>query len=237
MSEALVPAGFERYTVPVGDPIERDTATCVRFFHGMSELAPDIQAQCKGVKPADPILCENGKYTKLDPFRFHVLDFRRLWVEREQGKQALNVATENPGDKAYKEEIHAVILVYVGDRVVPATCVFKSGLCKGVIPAINDLLGMRDGAFMSDWARRTPEHTVAAGIALPFARFVVEMTTKQSTSKSSGYKYFDSQSSLPPTNAGDYSVLGQALESEKDAVAKVQGNFDARVEDLMKLAA
>ena len=237
MSEALVPAGFERYTVPVGDPIERSGATCVRFFHGMSELAGEIQAQCKGVKPADPILCENGKFTKLDPFRFHILDYKRLWVEREQGKQALNVATEDPGNRAYKEEIHAVILVYVDDRVVPATCVFKSGLCKGVIPAINDLIGMRDGAFMSDWARRTPEHNVAAGIALPFARFVVEMSTKQSTSKSTGYKYFDSQSTMPPTNAGDYSILGKALTDAQDAVAKVQANHDARVQDLLKLAA
>jgi hypothetical protein len=229
---------MEEFLVPTTEKIDVNTLPYVSFFNNMAEKKEEMQAQIPGVQPPNPVLFNKGEYSLQIPLKFHLVEAKRLWVERQDGKEPISVSLTDPGFKTpYIEEIHAAILVYTPQGLVPATCTFKRALAKGAVQAVNDLAGMNDPDYLSRWMARSAEHKAAASIRVPFGRFTVLMTTKQDVAKSTGRLFPISSGKLSPTTAADLNALN-AFSADEANVAKLKAvtAFNRkRIDDLLAL--
>jgi hypothetical protein len=237
MSTALVPTGCESYLVPVVDTIEKNTLPYVTFFSSKGKASGDIMAQVRGIREPEPVIFNKGVYKRLSPLKFHVVTAKRLWVERDDQNNAISVLTKDPCDNSdpCKEEIQAVLLVYGPDGLTPATAMFRTGGCRGMQAPVNDLAGMRDPDFVSDWIARSPDHKAAASIPYPFARFTVTLSMQLKTSRSTGRSYRESASILDPTTAAEASDVADFLANRLDELKAVEALYTKRVNELMAL--
>lgn len=239
--QALAPTGFESFLVPTVEKVEQNTLPYLQFYSARTPKASEIATDVRGVKEPEPIVYYAGRYHRASPLKFHILRSKILYVKRDSQGNAVDVSIDDPEERGFNQEIHAVLLVYTPDGLVPVTARFSSGGCKGMVKPSNELASMAGpnaGQFMSEWAARSPEHKVASGFKVPFTRFTTTLSMKLQVSKTSGNPYRLSESFSEPTSLADMKVLTE-FEKNKDKTAEmnaVAALFQSRIDALVKMA-
>lgn len=116
------------------------------------------------------LFMEGDQIIKLDPFRFSVALCRQFFVRMSgNGKEILETRKGDPGVKAFKERMVAMVIVYHDGKAIPATCEFRSTKCNAAHTAFNAL----EAAGREDWASKSPEHALTLQLPKPFQRYYV----------------------------------------------------------------
>lgn len=228
---------MQAYMQPVVNVEDRQALPYVIFANKKSEKWDDMAAQIRGLQEPNPVLINNGTYEKLVPFKFHLMRAQQLWVERQQGREPVSVLRSRPTGRGAPqiEEIHAIVLVYAQDGVVPATTTFKRALCKGANVAASELKLVSDPATIGRWIDRSPEHQAAARIDLPPARFTVSLTTHMHPPKYGDNPYPQSEASCAPTTVADWAQLQAFFDNEYELFKQVEALYESRLEELLEL--
>jgi hypothetical protein len=187
-----------------------------------------------GVKNGDAYLSADGRYTKLDPFEFHLLAATRLWVQSDDtGKVVLDVTDVDPRSwkSPYKENIEAAILVYSGDTIVPAKCSFRTTKAGPGRVANNELAS----AGTPEWAKQSKDHaTIAGKLPVPFSRFFIRVETTRKVAKGSGLPMYVAEGTSILTTPAKADMISAAFKDEnfRKAVAAVMDGYTGRVKEL-----
>lgn len=227
---------------PVVKINDRKTLPYVVFASKMGENYADMAAVIPGLKPPQPVLVINGSYKALNPLKFFLLGGQQFWVERKEGKDILSASADDPGYKSDKrEEIHAAILVFTADGLVPATVTFKSGGCRGVAKSLKTLAQMSNtdpkrGPTISEWIALSADHKAAATIQLPPLRFTTVITAELKTAKNSGRDYVLTSGTVAPVTAAEAKAAQDFLANPEKAkeFQAVMDNLTNRVAEVVK---
>lgn len=242
MSTAVAVKGAEKYLKPIDtNVVETQSLPFVTFAFKMADDWDGMAGAIKGLQESNPVLKVDGEYRPLNPFRAHVVSARQIWVERDQGRDPLSVSVDAvPFESPQKEEVHAVLLVYSAGGLVPATCTFKKGACKGVKTIIDELKIVGDSTRIKDWIGKSADHKAAAAIPYPFGRFVATIKSFMKPPKGGkGKPYLITQATCQPTSAADATLLARFFAEQEsiDKLNAVEALNESRLSTLVKIAA
>lgn len=215
---ALAPANLDAFLAPVADVRESGGSPYVTYAFKMSPKFTDYAAQISGLKEAEAVLVQGDQYTRLSPLKLHVLASKTLYVEREDGKEALRATDQQParGSKSdLVEENHMAAIVYDGENLVPVSIVFKKALAQGANRAAKEL----NACQTPEWLDRSPDHRAAGSIKVPFGRFTATITSGFEMAKSSGRQYPISKAEIKPITAAEAANLKEFLGDPDNVVA------------------
>lgn len=144
-----------------------------------------------GVGNGDLYLGAEGLYLRTMPLTYWLVAstvFKTLMDDLGNFQHAttdLN-AEKSPGGLKLDEHVLALIVVDLGDRLVPAKCDFRGTLSGAVSPTLKAVQQAGD----PKWAALSDAHKVAAAFPVPWGRVVATATTQPRTSRASGRKYY-----------------------------------------------
>lgn len=216
MSQAIAVTGAQKYLKPIKNDIKTsDPLPYIAFAFKMADNWGSMSEQIKGLQETNPVLAVDGKYRKLDPLRFFFVEAERIYVERDQGRDAKRATTkECDFADPRKEEVHAVVLALTPDGLVPATLTFKKGACKGAKTVCEESNIVNDPDRIGDWIARSPDHKAAAAIPYPLGRFVATVKSGMKPPKGGGKPYLITQATTAPTTASEAALLAKFFTDE-----------------------
>lgn len=230
-----LPAMFE---APTMDVKKRTLPPYVTFAHPMSPLWTKIIAKYPALQEGEQYLVEGETYTKLNPFKYVLMMAKQYWAKGD--KTGLTAASMTEKQFPFKEQIETVIIVFLPDRLVPATCGFRSTKCGAVHPMVEALAEAATPA----WAEKSPAHKLTLTCEKPFMRFFGTVVLgNQKTSKSSGNPYIPGNVQVSPTTAVEWKQMAEYFVGDsmqvKDFYADLNGiaeTFTRRMEDVVTLS-
>lgn len=233
LGEELV-AYEQRFVQPAAAFSDSEGVTYVGFVDPKNPKYTELVAA--GLREGDPYMAYKGEFKKLSPFEFQLMDYRQLWVERDQtGKNVIGVTAVDPRNwkSAYKENIEAAVLAFTDVGIIPAVCSFRTTKTEAGHVAIRMLRQATD----PNWASKSKDHAETAKFPLPFTRFYIATTTQRDVSKSSGFPFYKTVSTGHLITAPKAAQLQKFLTSPegKEAIRKTMTIFDNRVQELEKL--
>lgn len=210
----------------------RAMAPYVVFGHPMSPGWGKFVGSYPDAKEGQQFLVQNEKVTRLDQFRYSLMTAKQYWAEGDQeGVKAVSL-TEKP--HPFKEVIEAVVLVYLGELLIPATVQFRSVKTGAVLPAVKAL----EQAASPDWAKLSQAHELTLVCQKPFMRFFAEVQLgNMKTSKSSGMRYLPASCVIKPTTAVEWKILAAHFSGENTtafyaALNEAADTFERRMAEL-----
>lgn len=213
-----LPVGFGGDLPAVVSPMYQRTPY-VLFVSPKGQTFSKVAQKIPDLQDGDPILVCGDSYTRLNPFRFYLIQaFQHFSIVDSQG-QITETTLDREKAKAdtirrWLEHVETVLIVILPDgSLVPATCTFKSTKVNAAHKATEEL---RKAANTEEWAALSPEHKASAIAPWPYARFVATVTTKRGTSKN-GFAFVAANAFTRPTGLADWQALGDAF---KDAEFK-----------------
>lgn len=239
---AVAVAGAKQYLAPVTTDVSPEASTpYVTFAFPIADKYGEMAAAIPGLQTANPVLFLNNQYRKLDPFRFHLVRATpQIWVERNQGREALAVKVAAPArdEKQYVEEIYTSLLVYTPSGLVAATATFKKAATSGIKTVIGEFNLVNDAKGISDWIGRSPDHKAASAIPYPFGRFTANLKSFMKPPKGPGKPYHMTQATTLPTTAADAAAIAKFFtdEASVSSLNAVVAFTQSRYDDLVKLA-
>ena len=205
-NEVKLPAMFEA-------PVQVDArSTCpyVTFAHPLSKLWGKIVGKYPDVSDGQPFLVDGDSITKLSPMKYSLMTAKQYWAKGDQ-EGLTDVSLSERHD--FKENVEAVVLLFVDGRVMPASCQFRSVKTGAIHPMVTAL----EQAQTPAWADLSPAHKETLVCQKPFMRFYGEVTILPArTSKSSGYKYTPATVTVKPTAVAEWRVLAEHFNGESD---------------------
>ena len=233
---AGLPVGFGgESNIAVSAPLYQ-TNPYVLFVSPKGQTFAKIAQQIPDLQDGDPVLIRGDKYTRLNPFRYYLIQaFQHFSVVDSLGKileTTLDPETAK-NDKARKwaEHVETVLIVILPDgSLVPATCTFKTVKTNAAHKSIEELKAAED---IDSWSERSPEHKASAVAPWPYARFVSTVTLKRGTSKG-GFAFVSANAFTRPTGLADWQALGENFKDDnfKKLCESVYDRFQGRVADI-----
>lgn len=232
--------------LPVGFTGESNIATIapmhqrtpyVLFVSPKGQTFAKISQQIPDLQDGDPILVRGDSYTRLNPFRFYLIQaFQHFSIVDGQGQITEttldpDVAKEDK-DRKWSEHVETVLIAVLPDgSLVPATCTFKTTKTNAAHRAIDELKAAAD---VDSWSARSPEHKASSVASWPYARFVTTVTLKRGTAKRSGFAFVAANAFTRPTGLADWQALGDSFKDEtfKKTCEAVYDRFQDRIADI-----
>jgi hypothetical protein len=220
---------------PSFDVTESGDYTKTPYVFFASSKSPQwaaLKASIPDVNEMDAVLSlpEPEEPVVLRPFRCFLLAAKQFWGEFNESGELLSASMEK--DESFVETIETVLLVQVGQRLIPARCTFRRGMC----PAIHTLTRAVKLASSPEWGEKSPEHAATLSIGSSNLRFVATIRSHKRTSKTSGRAYNFAEASIKPTSAADGQMLSRCNEEHAALVVAVGESFQRRVAEVEQLA-
>ena len=228
-----LPVGFTGGHVEVAAPLNVRTPY-VLFVSPKGQTFAKIAQQIPDLQDGDPVLVNGDEYTRLNPFRFYIVDaFQHFSAVDGQGQiiETTLDAEKAREDKEYKEHIETMLIVQHADNLVPATCTFKTTKTNAAHRALETLKKASD---LESWSKLSAEHKASAAVPYPYARFITTVTLKRGTGKKSGFAFVAANGMVRPTGLADWDRLAAffAVPENKKLAEAVFNRFKDRVEDI-----
>jgi hypothetical protein len=218
------------FGAPQEDVTTRTMAPYVSFAHPM---AKDTWSKALAANPraeeGEQYLIVEGKAVNVTPAKLTPMLVKQFWTEEDQAGNILRTfLSEGPG---LRENAEAVVLVYVGDRLVPASMSFKTTKCGAAITLAKALLhagGVHDG---TPWESLSQDHALTLACPQPFMRLFGHIKTTRRTSKKTGFIYVAAEAVVQPTGAAEWTVLASAFKDPEfnDTLQKVADKHEERM--------
>jgi len=230
VGEFKLPAMFEQA------PTVKPRALCpyVAFVHPMSPSWGSLSTKCPGLQESDPVLVGPGDAArKLAPFKYHLLTAKQYWTKGDSQGNVTDWSLTSKAD--FGENVEAVILVMVDDKLVPATCQFRTTKSGGVHPMVQAL----ETSAGEDWAKLSPQHKETLVCQKPFMRFYGEVVVgPKRTSKGTGRAYTPATVKVYPTTVAEWRVLSESFKSElfQKELEEAAEAFTRRMDDIQSKA-
>ncbi len=211
-SAIIVP---EMGVMPVSGPIVM-MSPYVSFVSVKSEaFATKVAMHYPDLQDGWPLLfCGGDKPIKLDPMKFLLVHMQVHWSSADSNgeivKSILDPELVDPKNRDVKENLETVLLIYEGNRLVPARCTFRSTKTRAGWIAKQTLDYAKDDAT---WAKLSPEHQ--ASLAVKDARFRFYTQVKLAfgnVSKSNGFKYTIAGGIPKVTTLEDWKLIKASFE-------------------------
>lgn len=209
----------------------------IRFASHKSPKWAELSAALPGLHEGDPILCfpEPDDPVKLAPMKFFLWSARGYFAELSESDGEILDASwvEDSLRPALKEAVDSVILVFVGDRIIPARCTWRTTKC----PAVKLAVKARDRAASPEWGKTGPDYAASLAIDQPFARFTTTVSVVERTG-GKGRKYQLANGKISPASVGDYAVL-KAMFADPDQrklFDRIVEGYDRRLAEVAKFA-
>ena len=214
----------------------------VQFAHPQSKNYAQMTAALRGITTGTPVLVNGNEFIKLDPFQFIALDQAYYQCFARYDGTGEIVGTLEPVGRcpkgspgaSWSETITAVILLVVGNDIMPARCRFKGPKVPGIRGAIN---AIEEQCKASDFAQRGKDQAKLAKSGTPeWAWLIHTGTVTEKKGQESNMAYHELQSSFTLTpasvigtllklqNSEDFAaVMGDVLEDHNEEVSKLEG--------------
>jgi hypothetical protein len=176
-----------------------------------------------------------GQFELPGQFKFNLACFKQFWSARNDQYQHERVEFNDPGrHSALDEEFLAVVVVHLGQQLVPAVGFFGRTKAGAVRKSAESLLV----AGTSRWAGLSPAHAASVNFPYPFGQFVTTVTMEPRTARATGRQYQLAIGHVRPANLEELDVLTRAINDDDfmghlDVAMKV---FKSRLQDLEGIA-
>lgn len=238
------------FQAPAPDIKGRFTSPYVMFGHPMAkEVWPKVLMRYNDAQEGQQFLMgsfdkgADGKWThvstieRLQPFKYSIVTARQYWSRGDNTGAVLETSlTEKPFP--FKEIVEGVILVYLGDKLIPATCQFRSTKTGGIKPMTAALLEAEDAA---KWSAKGEAYKLSLVASKPFMRFYGTVSLGNAkTSKRSGNPYIPASCMVHATTAVEWKMLGEHfsdLSWIEGPVTEVSKAFERRIDEVASMAA
>lgn len=199
---ALVVPGNPGINLP---PPLQSITPYVQFLNAKSPSFGKVLAALPETEEGDLILM-GDRPERLNPFRFILIRAGVHYSEIDHTGTILASTTDPEiarANKALKEYIEAVVLVFASRGLVAARCRFSSARLKAIRTALDGL----DAAQTPGWGKQSPEHATALLIEDPRFRFVSTVKTSWTTSRGNGFRYQIATAICRPAGQGDIAAI------------------------------
>lgn len=204
----------------------------VTFAHPKrSDEWSKVRAVHPAVEEGDIFLVEKVP-TYLPQIKLTMMAYRQLWVHSNDSGSIILAVSKQEEPHPFKERIESVVLVYLEDRVVPATMTFKTTKC-GAAHSLSDALLE---AATEDWAKKSQAHAETLVAQKPFMRyFGLVRLGPQRTGKKTGLPYVPAEATISPTSVPEWKALGKAFQDPKfsEVLNSVTSRYESRVKELL----
>lgn len=211
--KGVVPVGFD---VSPGEVVHCPPSANYAFFvSNKGRTFAKVSQQIPAIQDGSAVLCEGSNYSHLNPFRFYLIQALQHWSMLD-GEGKITKTTFDAGeakeDKAlWKEHVETLLIVLTpDDRLVPATCTFKTTKCNAAHTAIEAIHLAED---LTAWGKKSPEHKVSLIAPLAYARVLTTVTLKRGTSRA-GYAFVAADAFVRPTGLSDWQLLSESFASD-----------------------
>lgn len=241
-SGALAAAPKLQMPAIFGQPAEdikgRTFGPYVTFAHNKrtDEFKKIIAAIQRAPDEHDMYLMEPDRVTPLPTMKCHwIAGFQRWLLTDESGQNVLDVSSvEKP--KPFKEQIEAVLLVYVGDRLVPANVQFRTTKC----PAGKVMFEAAKEVMTPEWAAKSEAHKLTLSLDPPYRFYGVVTVQPPRNPKGGGLPYRPTACDIMPTGANEVAVLskaGQDVEGFQELLSQAAERYSFRKQQLDQIIA
>jgi hypothetical protein len=186
----------------------------VQFAHPQAKNFTQMTTALRNLSVGTPVLVNSNEFIKLDPFNFIAITdaYHQCFAKYDHTGEI--VGTREPVGRTpsgYSETVTAVILLVVGNDIMPARCRFKGPKVPGIRNAIN---AVDEQCRASDFAQRGKDHAKIAKSGLPeWAWLVHTGIITEKKGKDSGMAYHELQSSFALSTLG---ITGTLLKLQND---------------------
>lgn len=144
---------------------------------------------------------KSGTIIPLNKFQYHLIDsFKAFTLMDGGGRNILDAKANDPGLKGWAEHGFAIILVKVGDDLIPATfTTARSGQYK-CLKAAREMYNTAKDA--NKFAKLGEAFAVASTLKLP-ARFIATASASTQKSAESGYDFINGTCTTSPSKIED----------------------------------
>lgn len=213
----------------------------VAFAHHLMKSFDDVKAAIPGVQADDIILANvDGKaYQKLEQLKIFLVDSAGFFVKRapDSSGKILTAVKEDPSpgkkdEEGRTEEVESAVLVFYGDRLIPATISWRRAMCRAPKQIADAIAKTYDAAYFGSLS---DAHKSALAIPVPFARVNGVVSVSKQQPKRGGTGYRIANAIVTPTTGKDVNtfaafthdvdgqvVLDQVLELFNKRVREIQ---------------
>lgn len=205
----------------------------VQFMTRKAGSWEDTARAIPGLEPGNAVLFRpTERAVRLSPFRCHFVTGKQYWAQTDDSYKLESVRFE-PTDE-YTEYVDSVLLLYVGDALIPATCRFRGATCK----AAQKMAGALQQAGTPEWGTLSPEHRASLGAPHPFARFFATVSTGAGTARGSGRVFVKADAAISPSGVVEATAVGNAFRDEafKSALQEIAETYKRRVEEVTEVS-
>jgi len=204
-SETKLPAIFGG---PAEDIKAKDWGTYVCFAHAKraDEYRRIVQAIGRAPDDHDMFLMEAKTVTPLPVMKCTILKLQQRWVRTVEKNGVFEPAEVSAVEmpSPFAEVIDAAILVYLSDRIVPATIECRKAKCSGMV-TINDALHL---ASTNEWASKGELYKQTLQLQQPFWRFYAKYEVlPPRPPKGGGYPYRPTRADVFPTGPDEWKLI------------------------------
>lgn len=175
-------------------------------------------------------LIQQNSQHKLNPAKLTMMCCKQFWSETNAAGDVQRVSfKEKP--RPYKENIEAVVLVYLDTEIVPANISFRTTKC----PAAKTLYDALMEASNPSWGEKSPKHMESMVCSQPFMRFYGIMSLGvQRVSKLSGLPYRTTTCSVNPTGMAEWRMLKNFCDSpdSEQKLEETAARFTRRIDEI-----
>lgn len=210
----------------------------VGFLHPRSPSYADVCNAIPGIAEGQAYYAtgESGQYTKLDPFKFHLIDdVFPYWAKRNNSGHAIGVKLDTqPFGSEFKENVDALILVYTPTGVMPATIGFRGARVAAVKSAAKAL----KEAASAEWGNKSPDHKSSLTVDVPAFRFTTTAILGTAPNKKTGDSYPTAKGLVKPITPAELSLLMKSVNTPafQEALTRCREVAASRKEALVKMA-
>lgn len=197
-----LPAIFQKPQTPV---VARAWAPQVVFaHHKRADEYKKIMAKFPATSEGDMCFIFGDRIERLEMAKMALVMCQQYWASKKEGSGDLLACSFNEMPHPFKEYIHAVVLVYLEDRIYPANIEFRTTKC----PAGKELSDALLAASDPKWGELSPAHKEALIVQQPFGRYYGEVKLAgMRPSKSSGMPYNPLHATIKPTSVPEWRLF------------------------------
>lgn len=219
------------FSAPQQPLVAKSFAAYISFaHHNKSEEWSKLTAKFGKVEEGDMFLYHHGQIDKLSPLKASLLCYTQFWAQRNPAGE-VTVTSFKEAPEPFEERIEAVLLVYLGEQIIPANVEFRTTKC----PAAHVLSEELAACQKPEWMDRSPAHKEASVIGQPFNRFygLIDLGP-QRTSKKSGRPYRPTTCAVSPTGVAEWRALKAYSENEvaQKEMELAASNYTSRMNDM-----
>jgi len=198
----------------------------IGFHHPKSGKYAEVSAVLPDLKTGDPYLSFRG-YSSVEGCRLQVLDKMYQCWQHTSPRGDLVALTEEERPYPFKEAIAAVVLVYMGDTIIPTMTTFRGAQTR----CVHDFNRAAETASAPEWAGN--DKTRAKLVKLP-SRMRIAMSLNMASKTNTNGEYHIANGVCSALTFEELATLSdwQKTPEAGERLGRVLSFFDRKVADL-----